>query len=246
MQARPHPSKRPGTGRRTRGTASRDPGRRNWGALRRQVVDAGRRLLAEGLVSRTWGNVSVRAGPAHMLITPTGRSYDTMSPADIVPVNLSTYAHEGPLNPSSEGKLHAQIYRTRPDVNAVIHTHQMNASTVAAARREVPPILDDMAQIIGPTVRVAEYAHSSTDKIVRVTVKALRGRMAALMANHGAVCVGRDMQEAFVVCQVLEKACKAFIEAEFLGGAKSIGRAAAQSMHEYYLCKYSKLSKAKR
>src|ERR1019366_7816215 len=147
--------------------------------------------------------------------------------------------------PSSEGKLHAEIYRTRPEVNAVIHTHQMNASTVAAARREVPPILDDMVQIIGPTIRVADYARSSTDKIVRTTVRALRGRMAALMANHGAVCVGRDLDEAFVVCQILEKACRAFIEAEFLGGAKSIHRAEARMMREFYLKKYSMLDQKK-
>jgi L-fuculose-phosphate aldolase len=211
----------------------------DWTELRQAVVDAGRRLLAEGLVARTWGNVSVRAGPEHMLITPSGRAYEGMAPGDIVPVNLRTGDYEGPLKPSSEGKLHSEIYRTRPEINAVIHTHQMNASTVAAARREVPPILDDMVQIIGPTVRVADYALPSTNKIVRVTVKALRGRMAALMANHGAVCLGRNLDEAFVVCQVLEKACKAFIEAEFLGGAKSIGRIDAFVMHQYYLRKYS-------
>ena len=111
----------------------------------------------------------------------------------------------------------------------MIHTHQMNASTVAAAHREVPPILDDMAQIIGPTVRVAEYALPSTKKITKKTVKALKGRNAALMANHGAVCVGRD----------LEKACKAFIEAEFLGGAKSINKFEAHLMHQLYIRKYS-------
>jgi len=211
----------------------------NWNELRPAVVAAGRRLLAEGLVARTWGNVSVRAGAEHMLITPSGRAYEDMTPEDIVPVNLRTNAHAGPLQPSSEGKLHAEIYRTRPEIHAVIHTHQMNASTVAVARREVPPILDDMVQIIGPSVRVADYALPTTSKIVRVTVKALRGRMAALMANHGAICLGRDLDEAFVVCQILEKACKAFIEAEFLGGAKSIGRFEAFLMHQFYLRKYS-------
>ena len=119
----------------------------------------------------------------------------------------------------------------------------MNASTVAAAQREVPPILDDMAQIIGPSVKVAEYALPNTKKIVKNTLKALAGRNAALMANHGAICIGRNMDEAFLVCQVLEKACKAFIEAEFLGGAKSINKLEAWIMHEYYLRKYSKIRK---
>lgn len=218
----------------------------DWTTLREAVAHAGRRLLAEGLVARTWGNVSVRADDSWMLITPSGRAYEDLSAQDIVPVNLRDETHQGPLRPSSESKLHAEIYRTRPEIQAVIHTHQMNASTVAAARREVPPILDDMVQIIGPSIRVADYALPTTRKIVRVTVKALRGRMAALMANHGAVCLGRDLEEAFVVCQILEKACKAFIEAEFLGGAKSINRVEAYLMHQVYLRKYSRQNEQNR
>jgi L-fuculose-phosphate aldolase len=214
--------------------------------LKMLVVDGGKRLLKEGLVERTWGNISLRVDDAYMLITPSGRTYEDMIPEDIVLVNYRTEKYEGDIKPSSEKGLHCEIYKTRRDANAVIHTHQMNASTVAAARREVPPILDDMTQIIGPTVRVADYAPSATRRIIRKTVKALRGRNAALMANHGAVCVGRDLDEAFVVCQVLEKACKAFIEAEFLGGAKTIRKSRARRMHRHYLQKYSSQSRKNR
>jgi L-fuculose-phosphate aldolase len=210
--------------------------------IRQEVIEGGLRLVKEGLVARTWGNISIRVDENHMLITPSGRSYEDLTPKDIVLVNYHTSKHEGDIKPSSEKELHCEIYRTRKHIHAVIHTHQMNASTVAAAQREVPPILDDMAQIIGPTVRVAEYALPSTKKITRLTVKALKGRKAALMANHGAVCVGRDLEEAFVVCQVLEKACKAFIEAEFLGGAKSINKFEAHLMHQLYIRKYSRES----
>ena len=205
------------------------------------VCEAGKRLLRENLVSGTWGNLSLRMDEQNMIITPSGKPYDSLAPEDMVLVNYRTLAWSGEIKPSSELKLHASIYQERKDINAVIHTHQPNASTVAAARREVPPILDDMAQIIGPSVRVAEYALPNTKRIVRRTLRALRGRNAALMANHGAVCIGREMEEAFIVCQVLEKACRAFIEAEFLGGAKSIGTVEAWIMHKYYLLKYSKL-----
>ena len=207
--------------------------------IRQQIIEGGLRLVKERLVARTWGNISIRVDETHMLITPSGRSYEDLTPEDIVLVNYHTSKHEGPIKPSSEKELHCEIYRTRKKIHAVIHTHQMNASTVAAAHREVPPILDDMAQIIGPSVRVAEYALPSTKKITKKTVSALKGRNAALMANHGAVCVGRDLEEAFVVCQVLEKACKAFIEAEFLGGAKSINKFEAHLMHQIYIRKYS-------
>jgi L-fuculose-phosphate aldolase len=216
---------------------------KNLDNIKQQVINAGKRLLVEELVSRTWGNVSIRVDDQFMVITPSGRPYAELTLDDIVLVNYRTSKYEGNIKPSSEKELHCEIYRTRKEIGAVIHTHQMNASTVATARREVPPILDDMAQLIGPSVRVAEYALPSTKKIVTKTVKALDGRMAALMANHGAVCIGRDIEEAFVVCQVLEKACKAFIEAEFLGGAKSIGKIEAWMMHQFFLKKYSTMGK---
>jgi len=207
--------------------------------IRQEIIKGGLRLVKEGLVARTWGNISIRVDETHMFITPSGRNYEDLTPDDIVLVNYHTSKHEGNIKPSSEKELHCEIYRTRKNIHAVIHTHQMNASTVAAAHREVPPILDDMAQIIGPTVRVADYALPSTKKITKKTVRALKGRKAALMANHGAVCIGRDLEEAFVVCQVLEKACKAFIEAEFLGGAKGINKFEAHLMHQIYIRKYS-------
>lgn len=212
---------------------------------REDLVKSGLKLVEQGLVSRTWGNISVKVTDSEMLITPSGKFYEDVTPADMVLVNFKTNKYSGEIKPSSEYKMHSGIYNDRKEVNAIIHTHQMNASTCAAARREVPPVLDDLAQIIGPSVRCAEYAPPSTKKLMKAVVKALKGRFAALMANHGAVCLGRDLDEAFVACEVLEKGCKAFIEAEFLGGAKSISKFESRIMHKVYLKKYSKLAKEK-
>jgi len=107
--------------------------------IRQEVVEGGLRLVKEGLVARTWGNISIRVDETHMLITPSGRTYEDLTPQDIVLVNYHTSKHEGDIKPSSEKELHCEIYRTRKNIHAVIHTHQMNASTVAAAQREVPP-----------------------------------------------------------------------------------------------------------
>jgi len=207
------------------------------------VCESGKKLLSEGLVTGTWGNVSVKVDEHTMVITPSGRKYEELTPEEMVVVNIFPLEYEGGIKPSSELKLHAEIYKQRKHITAVIHTHQQHASAVAAARREVPPILDDMCQIIGPSVRVADYALPNTKKIVKNTMKALDGRFAALLANHGAVCIGRDMEEAFMVAQVLEKTCYAFIEAEFLGGAKGIPRLEAYIMHQYFILKYSKEKK---
>jgi len=211
-------------------------------AGRRLVLETGRALVALGLVKGTWGNVSLRLDEKFMLITPSGVDYAVMTEEDIVKVNLEDGSFEG-RKPSSEKGLHIGVYRERKEVRAVIHHHAQSCSTCAAAGREVPAVLDDLAQIVGPTVRVAPYALPSTKKIVKVTLKALRGRMAALMANHGAVCLGRDMAEAVTCSEVLEKGCRAFIEASFLGGAKEINRFEAALMHQVYLKKYSKLRK---
>ncbi len=208
-------------------------------AAREAVRAAGVKLVEEGLVAGTWGNVSVRFSKTEMAITPSGFDYLSMGVEDIVIVDLLTGESRGGT-PSTEKKLHREIYRSRPEVNAVIHTHSMSASTVAAARREVPPILDDLVQIVGPSLRVADYAIPGTGRMGRTVLRALRGRMAALMANHGAVALGRSMDEALLCARIVEKGCRTFIEAEFLGGAKGIPRFEAALMHEVYLRKYSR------
>lgn len=217
-----------------------------WQEAREKIVETGLRLVKEGLVARSWGNISVRVDEKNMLITPSGRTYESLKPEEIVFMNYKTLAYDGKIKPSSEYHLHAGIYKQRKEIKAVIHTHQMNATTVASARREVPPIIDDMVQIIGPTVRVSKYTLAGTRKFAKNAIKALRGRQAALMANHGAVCIGRNLEEAFAVSEVLEKACKAFIEAEFLGGAKTISKFSATIMHQVYLKKYSRLEEKNR
>ncbi len=204
------------------------------------VCDAGRQLMERGLVEGTWGNCSLKIDDSLIAVTPSGRRYEDMTANDIVVTNYHTLEALGDIKPSSEKKVHAELYRTRKEINAVIHTHQPHASTVAAARREVPPILDDQAQILGPGVRCADYALPNTKRIVKTTVKALRGRYAALMANHGAITLGRTMEEAIIAALVLEKACKAFIQAEFIGGAKGINKVEAWMMHKVYLFMYSR------
>ena len=213
---------------------------------KQKIWEAGKRLLAEGLVKGTWGNISLRVDRENMVITPSGREYQDLKPEEMVEVNYLTREFRGNIRPSEEFGMHAGIFQHRRGIEAVIHIHPPSASTVAAARREVPPVLDDMAQLVGPTARVAEYTRPSTRKMEKGTLKALKGRMACLLANHGALCIGRDLEEALVVSQVLEKACRAFIEAEFLGGARSINRLEAYLMHRYYLSKYSKETKRNR
>lgn len=210
-------------------------------SIRESICKAGLDLLEKGYVTGTWGNISHRVDDRMMAITPSGKNYEDIQPEHIVLVDYRHHSIHGDLPPSSEYKLHSEIYRSRKKIRAVVHTHQLQASVLAVAGRDVPPILDDMAQIIGPSVRVAKYLPSNSSAIAKAAVKALKGRYAAIMANHGAVCIGRSMEEAFLVCEVLEKSCRVYIEAQSLGGATSIDKKYARKMHRDYLNHYSKL-----
>ena len=176
------------------------------------VCAAGKKLLNEGLVARTWGNVSVRINDHQMVITPSGRPYDGLSPSDMVLVDFYTLKFEGKIKPSSELKLHCQVYKTRPHIQAVIHTHQMYASIVAASQKDVAVLNQLHQQILGGSIiKTAPYALPNTKKITVETARAIEESNAALMANHGAVCIGKSLEGAFEVANTLEKACELFI-----------------------------------
>lgn len=207
---------------------------------REMVCNFGKKLLRTGLVSGTWGNISFRVNDVYMVITPSGRDYETLTSGEMVLVDTRDLSYVGNNKPSSESGLHAEVYKGRNEIRAVIHTHSQNVCTVAATHREVPPLLDDMVQIIGPSVRVSDYALSGTEKLTKNVMKVLAGRNAALLANHGAVCIGRDMEEAFFVCEILEKSCRTFIETEMIGGGVPLGAIQAKQIHEYFLEKYQK------
>ena len=176
------------------------------------VCQSGKRLLKEGLVARTWGNVSVRISDTHMVITPSGRPYAELTPDDMVKVNFYTLEFEGNIKPSSELKLHCEVYKNRPHIHAVIHTHQMYASIVAAAQKDVL-VLDPAHQaILGASViKAAPYALPNSKKITFGTEKAIESANAALMANHGCVCIGTSLEDVFTVCKTLEDACLLYI-----------------------------------
>lgn len=181
---------------------------------RKIVCESGKRLVQEGLIARTWGNVSVRMDEKNMIITPSGRKYEELTPDDMVLVDIYTLKYEG-IKPSSELKLHCEIYKSKPHINAIIHTHQLYASVVAATQNDVE-IFDPKHQEIlgGKIIKAAPYALPNTKGISVGTAKAIEDNYAALMSNHGTVCVGENIEKAFLVAHTLEDACLNFIESK--------------------------------
>ncbi len=191
---------------------------------RKQVLAAAREISETGLVMGTWGNVSARCpGKDLMVITPSGMGYDTLEAGDLVLVDAHNQILEGSFKPSTEVSLHTGIYKNRPDVQAIVHTHSLYTSAFAVAGRSLPVILEETAQVIGHEVPVAGYALCGTDALARNVVAALgEDKQAVLLANHGLVTVGTSMADALKKAHVIEKTSRVCIYAQLLGGANSI------------------------
>ena len=138
------------------------------------VIKAGHRLLETGLIARTWGNVSCRISDTHFVITPSGRAYNNLTPDDIVLVKIDDLSYDGDVKPSSEKGVHAEVYKHRPDVNFVIHTHQLNASMVSVLRSDINFVPEKSASIIGDHVPVSSYGLPSTKKLKNGVVETLK------------------------------------------------------------------------
>lgn len=206
---------------------------------RQEVVEKGVEILASNLTVGTWGNISCRV-PAKdcFAITPSGMSYETLEPDDIVVVDYREKILSGTRQPSIELPLHLAIYQARPDVQAIIHTHSPYATALAVARKEIPGAVEDLVQIVGGNVRVNEYALPGSQQLAINTVKALEGRNAVLLANHGMLGVGRDLNEALKVCQVVEKSAQIIIFAQLMGGIVELSQEDIKGMRNFYLNAY--------
>ena len=207
--------------------------------IKQMVVEYGEKIVKEGLVVATWGNLSARNCKDDVfVITPSGMNYTMLEPDDIVEVDLEGRPLTLNRKPSVETPLHAAIYRARPDVRAIIHTHSTNASACAAARVEIPCIMEDMAAMVGGPIKVAKYAPSGSQELAKNAVEALGDRNAVLLANHGVVAVGRDLAEAFKVCLVVEKSAEIFLKSKIAGTPVPLTEGEVKFIREFYLNSY--------
>ena len=201
--------------------------------LCQQIVEIGLSLIEAGLVTGTAGNISARSpGESMAFITPSGRDYHLLTERDMVRIDIGSGAVDGRWKPSSEWRLHVAIYQRRSDVNAVIHHHAVWASSVATARKTIPVLIDEAADI-GP-ITTAPYAPSGSPELADVVSEALtQGTNAVLLANHGAVAVGRDLGEAFRRALDVERLAKIYIAATLLGGAHPLDEGAVTRSQEF-------------
>ena len=170
------------------------------------IVDSGLRMLNSGYTIETWGNISYCDRETnYVYLTPSGMDYSTINEDDIVVCDLEGNIVDGSRVPTIETGLHLAVYKARPEVNAVLHTHPIYSTVFSCMGKDVPMIIDEAAQTLGDVCRTAEYALPGTPELAQNCVKALgKKATSCLLMAHGAVCLGDTMEEAFKVSKVLE------------------------------------------
>lgn len=209
------------------------------------VIKAGIELLNEGLIVRTWGNISCRVSDTQFVITPSGIAYEDLTPEKIVLVNVADCTYDGDIKPSSEKGIHAACYALRPEVNFVIHTHQVNASIVSALGRDINNVSGEDKDIIGDNVPIAAYGLPGTGKLKKGVIAAITrsDSKAAIMAHHGAVCMGTSYEDAKDVASRLENVCERFVLNKYAELKGSFGGKLAD-INSYVVEKYGKKADA--
>src|ERR1700742_1598872 len=184
------------------------------------VLAAAKDMLRRGLVEGTAGNISARREDGSLVITPSSVDYGDMALEDLVVVDPDgAVVHAaGGRSPSSEMALHLACYRAFDDIGSVIHSHPVWATMFAVAHQPIPACVDEFAVYCGGEIRCADYAASGTPDVGNNAVKALEGRGAALIANHGLVAVGPRPDKVLHVTALVERTAQIAWGARALGG----------------------------
>ena len=188
-------------------------------AEREAICQVGKLLYDRGYVAANDGNISVRVGEGRLLITPSGVSKGRMTPDMLLVTDLDGTVIEGNRHPSSEGKMHLEVYRGRPDVNAVVHAHPPVSTAFAVCRRGLEtPYLSELVAGLGQVPCTPSFAMLSTEEVPQSVRPYLADHNALLLANHGALAWGGDLWEAFDRLETVEHTAKIVLNAQLLGG----------------------------
>ena len=182
-------------------------------SAREQIVETAHKLTRMGYLMATGGNLSIRIqGQSAFAITPSNYDYMKMLPEDVCVLDFELGVLQGERKPSVESAMHAAIYQVRPDVNAVVHTHQVYASTLALINAPIPALFDEQARFLGRSVEIIPYAPSGTGMLKNTIAKHVKNHNNAyIMQNHGVLCFGHDVERASHNVELLEKCALTYL-----------------------------------
>ena len=187
--------------------------------LRGEIARVARQMSASGLVPTTSGNVSARTPEGNVLITPSGLPYDVLESEDIVLVSLDGEALEGTLEPSSEVPMHTGLYRSKPHVGGVVHTHAPYATALSCLGLEIPPVHYLLAALSEEgRVPLAPYATYGTEELAGYASNALGdSHSVCLLQNHGTIAVGETVGQAYAMTEILEEMAEIYYRTKLAG-----------------------------
>jgi L-ribulose-5-phosphate 4-epimerase len=208
-------------------------------ALRRELVDLHDELPRNGLVVWTGGNISARdPGTGLVAIKPSGVRYGELTPDSMVVVDLDGNVVEGDLKPSSDTASHLYIYRHRPDVNGVVHTHSRFATAFAAVGRSIPVYLTGHADEFGGEIPCAPFAFIGDDSIGSLVVEGIGRSRAILLKNHGVFTIGSSARSAVKSAVMVEDVAATVFFALQLGTPEVLPDEAVERLHRRYTTVY--------
>jgi len=182
------------------------------------IIEVGKRMYNRGFVAANDGNISVKVSENEIIITPTGVSKGYMKVEDLIKVDLDGNVVSGNKRPSSEMKMHLEVYKNRPDVYAVCHAHPQKATAFAVARQICDKVaLPEVIFSIGK-LALSDYATPSTEEVPKSISEIIKTADAVLLANHGALTVGSDVFDAYFKMETLEHYASIILYARLLGG----------------------------
>ncbi|MDU1583357.1 MAG: class II aldolase/adducin family protein [Peptoniphilus harei] len=179
-------------------------------------------ILDKNLVAGTSGNLSLRGQADEIYITPSGMDYLEITEDDIVKINFMGEILEGDKKPSSEWMMHVEIYKNYPKYNAIVHTHSPIATAFAVSRKKIPLILIEMKPFLGGEIEVAPFKPSGSLELAKSLIPYLKKSNSCLLANHGVVSCGKDIESAFLSAEYVEDAAKIYYYSLNIGDPKII------------------------
>ncbi len=185
--------------------------------VKKEILDICQQLVKNDLVIGSSGNVSMRVDN-YVVITPSSIWYTEMVLEDMVVMDLNGKVIEGERNPSVEWQMHLALYNNRSDANAIVHTHSIYASAMAIKHESLPPIIDETVLKVGADVKVTKYYMPGTKELSVAVVEAIKDRSAALIANHGVVCIAKTLKNALHLVNLVERTCRIYLIAQMSGG----------------------------
>lgn len=201
---------------------------------RKLIAEYGRKMSRDKLVKGTGGNISIFSPEEHLIaISPGSRDYDTIKTSDVMVINFDGEIIEGNCKPSSEWRMHAIFYQHRPDINAVVHTHSINAAALSCLRIDIPAIYY-LTCPAGPVVHCAHYALNGSAELAKNALDAMGDNRAVLLANHGVLTAADNIHYAYYIAEQLEFEAELYIKSRIIAEPAALNKQEVREMENLF------------